>query len=367
MAYNFSAGPAMLPPEVIEQIRADFPVWHWQGVPQGASVIELSHRSRAFEALVEEAEANLRELLAIPNTHRVLFMHGGAWGQFSAVPLNLLREGESAAYLVSGSWSEAAAREAARFGRVEIVASGAEGGYTAVPALECWRKPEGPVAYYWVCSNETVHGNEVHELSALARALDAPLVLDASSHFLSRPMPVAHCGLIFAGAQKNVGPSGVTIVIVREDLIGRSGRAVPAILDYPTVAKAKSLANTPSTFAIYGVSLVLRWIKAQGGLAEMERRALARSEHLYGAIDRSRRFRAPVAPAHRSRMNVVFDTGDAALDSQFVSFCETRGLIGLKGHRIRGGLRASLYNAMPLAGVEALVAALEEFERLHPA
>lgn len=362
MTFNFSAGPAMLPPEVIEQIRADLPEWHWRGVGQGASVMELSHRGRAFEELIAEAEADLRALLAIPANYRVLFMQGGAWGQFAAVPLNLLREDEVAAYAVTGGWSESAAKEAARFGRIEIVARGEAPGYTTIPPRSAWAAFPERLAYVALCSNETVHGNEIHDLAAFARDLPAPLVVDASSHFLSRPMPVAECGLIYAGAQKNVGPAGVTIVIVREDLLGRSGRVIPSVLDYAVMAKANSLFNTPPTFAIYAVALTLQWIKRQGGLAAMEARAIERSQALYAAIDRSRLFRAPVAPAFRSRMNVVFETGDPARDAAFVRFAEARGLSGLKGHRSRGGLRASIYNAMPMAGVEALIAAIEAFE-----
>lgn len=355
----------MLPPEVIEQIRADLPEWHWRGVGQGASVMELSHRGRAFEELIAEAEADLRALLAIPANYRVLFMQGGAWGQFAAVPLNLLREDEAAAYAVSGGWSESASKEAARFGRVEIVARGEAPGYTRIPPRSAWAVLPERLAYVALCSNETVHGNEIHDLLAFARDLPAPLVVDASSHFLSRPMPVAECGLIYAGAQKNVGPAGVTIVIVREDLIGRSRRVIPSVLDYAVMAKANSLFNTPPTFAIYVLALTLQWIKRQGGLATMETRAIERSEALYSAIDRSHLFRAPVVPAFRSRMNVVFETGDAALDAEFVRFAEARGLSGLKGHRSRGGLRASIYNAMPMAGVAALIEAIEAFQSKH--
>jgi len=353
----------MLPPAVIEQIRADLPEWHWKGVGQGASVMEVSHRGRAFEALLEQAESDLRALLGIPPEYRVLFMQGGAWAQFALVPLNLAREGESVAQMVSGGWSASAAEEAARFAPMELVAAGDAPGYTRIPAREDWRQPAKPPAYYALCSNETVHGNEIHDLATYARGLDAPLVVDASSHFLSRPMPVAECGLIYAGAQKNVGPAGVTIAIVREDLLGRSGRVLPSVFDYAVLAKARSLFNTPPTFAIYVVALTLAWIRREGGLATMEERAIERSRALYQAIDRSRLFRAPVAAQHRSRMNVVFETGDADLDAEFVRFCEGRGLLALKGHRSRGGLRASLYNAMPLAGVQALIAAMEEFER----
>ncbi len=365
--YNFSAGPAMLPAEVIEQIRADLPIWHWQGVPQGASVLEVSHRGAAFEALIHQAEQDLRELLAIPAHYKVLFMQGGAWGQFACVPMNLLRDGERAGFIVSGGWSKSALGEAAKFGATVRLASSEAEGFNRLPQPESWLKEAGELAYVHLCSNETVHGNEWHDLLSAARSAPAPLVVDASSHFLSRPLPVAECGLIFAGAQKNVGPAGVTIVIVREDWLGRSGRTLPSVFDYTIMAKQHSLFNTPPTFAIYVTALTLAWIKAQGGLAAMEQRAIARSQRLYAALDASALWRAPVDPACRSRMNVVFSSGDEAVDAAFVRFAEARGLLALKGHRSRGGLRASIYNAMPIAGVEALIAAMEEFERLPAA
>ena len=375
LPYNFSPGPAMLPPEVIEQIRADLPEWHWHGEGQGASVMEVSHRGRAFEALIAEAEADLRELLAIPANYRVIFMQGGAWGQFAAVPMNLLRAEETAHYVVSGGWSKSASIEAAKFGQVEVVASSEELGYTRAPAKNEWKssfeqnmllapmkKSFSPSSYTYICSNETVYGNEVHAFPA---ELSSPLVVDASSHFLSRPMDVAACGLIYAGAQKNVGPAGVTIVIIRDDLLDRAPKNIPSVFHYQHMAANKSLFNTPPVFSIYATALTLKWIKAQGGLPEMERRAIARSALLYDAIDSSKLFSAPVAIEDRSRMNVVFDTGNADTDAAFVKFCDARGLMSLKGHRVRGGMRASIYNAMPQAGVEALVAAMRDFETVY--
>jgi phosphoserine aminotransferase len=372
LPYNFSPGPAMLPPEVITQIRADLPEWHWRGVGQGASIMEVSHRGRAFEELMAEAEADVRELLAIPANYRVIFMQGGAWGQFAAVPMNLLRANETAHYLVSGGWSKSASIEAAKFGYVEVLASSENDGYTRVTRSNEWKSSfsknrqlaqasEGfeSSSYTYICSNETVYGNEIHTLPA---ELSSPLVVDASSHFLSRPMDVAACGLIYAGAQKNVGPAGVTMVIIRDDLLDRAPKNIPSVFHYKHMAEHKSLFNTPPVFSIYATALTLKWIKAQGGLAEMERRAIARSSLLYDAIDSSNLFKAPVAVQDRSRMNVVFDTGNAETDAAFVKFCDARGLMSLKGHRVRGGMRASIYNAMPLAGVEALVAAMREFE-----
>lgn len=372
LPFNFSPGPAMLPPEVIAQIRDDLPEWHWKGVGQGASIMEVSHRGKAFEALIGEAEADLRELLAIPSNYKVIFMQGGAWGQFAAVPMNLLRAGETADYVVSGGWSKSAAGEARKFGTVDVIASSENDSYTSIPARNAWKSTNhentaqttagqsmAAKSYTYICSNETVYGNEFH---ALPMGLDSPLVVDASSHFLSRPMDVAACGLIYAGAQKNIGPAGATIVIVRDDLLDRAPKNIPSVFHYKHMAANGSLFNTPPVFSIYATALTLMWIKAQGGLPEMERRAVARSSMLYDALDVSSLFKAPVAKADRSRMNVVFDTGNADTDAAFVKFCEARGLMSLKGHRVRGGMRASIYNAMPLAGVEALVAAMREFE-----
>jgi phosphoserine aminotransferase len=372
LPYNFSPGPAVLPPEVIAQIRDDLPEWHWHGVGQGASVMEVSHRGRAFEGLIAEAESDLRELLAIPSNYRVIFMQGGAWGQFAAVPMNLLRADETAHYVVSGGWSKSAAIEAAKFGRAEVLASSESSGYTRAPARNDWmstygtNRPLSPdemglsaSSYTYICSNETVYGNEIHTLPT---ELASPLVVDASSHFLSRPMDVAACGLIYAGAQKNIGPAGVTIVIIRDDLLDRAPKNIPSVFHYKHMAANGSLFNTPPVFSIYATALTLKWIKAQGGLPEMERRAVARSTLLYDTIDNSQLFTAPVAKEDRSRMNVVFDTGNAETDAAFVKFCDARGLMSLKGHRVRGGMRASIYNAMPQAGVEALVAAMHEFE-----
>ncbi len=370
--FNFSPGPAMLPPEVIEQVKNDLPEWIWKGVPQGASVMEVSHRGRAFEELIAEAELDLRDLLAIPSNYRVLFMQGGAWGQFACVPMNLLRADERAGYIVSGGWSKSAAEEAAKFGDVSILASSDDAQFNFVPKLENniltndiksndrqVNTGDKPWSYFYICSNETVYGNEVH---ALPSKLDAPLVVDASSHFLSRPMDVASCGLIYAGAQKNIGPAGVTIVIVLDDLLDRAPKAIPAVWHYAHMAKHKSLFNTPPVFSIYVTALTLKWIKAQGGLAEMERRAIARSSMLYDALDASKLFKAPVVREDRSRMNVVFDSPNAEIDAAFAKFCEARGLMSLRGHRVRGGMRASLYNAMPIEGVEALVSVMREFE-----
>ncbi len=365
----------MLPHEVIEQVKADLPEWTWDGVAQGASVMEVSHRGKAFEALIEAAEQDLRDLLAIPANYTVLFMQGGAWGQFACVPMNLLRAGERAGYLVSGGWSKSAAEEASKFGAVSVVASNENAHFSLGIRSNCllvekqFSSDSAPIkmekndwSYFYVCSNETVYGNELH---TFPKALPAPLVVDASSHFLSRAVDFGGVGLLYAGAQKNIGPAGVTIVIVRDDLLDRAPKAIPAVWHYAHMAKHKSLFNTPPVFSIYVTALTLKWIKAQGGLAEMERRAVARSSMLYDALDASRLFKAPVAKEDRSRMNVVFDSPSAEIDAAFVKFCEARGLMSLKGHRVRGGMRASLYNAMPIEGVQALVVAMREFEASH--
>jgi phosphoserine aminotransferase len=370
--FNFSPGPAMLPPEVIEQVKADLPEWKWHGVGQGASVMEVSHRGKAFEELIAEAEQDLRDLLSIPSNYRVLFMQGGAWGQFACVPMNLLREGERAGYAVSGGWSKSAAEEAAKFGEIAVLASIESAQFNRAIKIDSElinkykissdhpnKTGDTNWSYFYICSNETVYGNETH---MLPKGLPAPLVVDASSHFLSRGIDFDGVGLVYAGAQKNIGPAGVTIVIVRDDLLDRAPKAIPAVWHYAHMAKNKSLFNTPPVFSIYVTALTLKWIKREGGLAEMERRAIARSSMLYDAIDASKLFTAPVVKEDRSRMNVVFDSGNAETDAAFVKFCEARGLMSLRGHRVRGGMRASLYNAMPIEGVEALVSAMREFE-----
>jgi phosphoserine aminotransferase len=370
--FNFSPGPAMLPPEVIEQVKADLPEWKWHGVGQGASVMEVSHRGRAFEELIAEAEQDLRDLLSIPSNYRVLFMQGGAWGQFACVPMNLLREGERAGYAVSGGWSKSAAEEAAKFGEIAVLASIESAQFNRAIKIDSElinkykissdhpnKTGDTNWSYFYICSNETVYGNETH---MLPKGLPAPLVVDASSHFLSRGIDFDGVGLVYAGAQKNIGPAGVTIVIVRDDLLDRAPKAIPSVWHYAHMAKNKSLFNTPPVFSIYVTALTLKWIKREGGLAEMERRAIARSSMLYDAIDASKLFTAPVVKEDRSRMNVVFDSGNAETDAAFVKFCEARGLMSLRGHRVRGGMRASLYNAMPIEGVEALVSAMREFE-----
>jgi phosphoserine aminotransferase len=357
--YNFSPGPAMLPASVVEQIKSDLP--NWAG--QHAAVFEVSHRGKAFEALIQEAEANLRSLLAVPANYKVIFMQGGAWGQFAAVPMNLLGAGQTADYVTTGGWSRSAAKEAAKFGQVKVIANSEPNGFQLIPDLPTWQHSEN-AAYTYLCTNETVYGNEMHFLHAAANPLvGKTLVADASSHFLSRPMDVSRYGLIYAGVQKNIGPAGVTVIIVREDLLERVPANIPSVFDYKNMANSGSLFNTPPTFSIYATALTLKWIIEQGGLAEMERRAIERSSLLYRTIDASSLFKAPVRVEDRSRMNVVFTTGEAERDTRFVAYCTERGLLSIKGHKMLGGMRASVYNAMPMAGVEALVATMKDFER----
>jgi phosphoserine aminotransferase len=354
--YNFSAGPAALPLPVLEQARDE--LLDWQG---GMSVMEVSHRSRAFIAVAERAEADLRELLAVPPGYRVLFMQGGAAAQFSAVPMNLAPAGATAAYVNTGHWSERAIAEARRFVTVDVVADEASSGYTTVPEPPSVRARPG-AAYLHYTPNETIGGVE---FPYVPESGEVPLVADMSSTILSRPIEVGRFGLIYAGAQKNIGPSGITVVIVRDALLGRAREGTPLVLDYRTVAEAGSMQNTPPTFGWYFAGLVFQWLKREGGLAEMERRNRAKAEMLYGAIDASRFYSNPVAKNCRSWMNVPFRLAKPELDRTFLAEAEAAGLSHLAGHRAVGGMRASLYNAMPIEGVAALVAFMRDFERRH--
>jgi phosphoserine aminotransferase len=346
----------MLPLPVLEQARDE--LLDWQG---GMSVMEVSHRSRAFIAVAEGAEADLHELLAIPEGYRVLFMQGGAAGQFSTVPLNLAGAGGLAAYVNTGHWSTRAIAEARRFLRVEVVADEAASQYTTVPEAAALRAPPG-AAYLHYTPNETIGGVEFPYVPAVD---PVPLVADMSSTILSRPVDVRRFGLIYAGAQKNMGPSGITLVIVRNDLLGRAREGTPLVSDYRVVAEARSMQNTPPTFAWYVAGLVFKWLKREGGLAEMERRNRAKAQLLYGAIDGSGFYSNPVAKNARSWMNVPFRLAKPELEPAFLSGAEAEGLANLAGHRAVGGMRASLYNAMPIEGVAALVGYMREFERRH--
>ncbi|MDE2310179.1 MAG: 3-phosphoserine/phosphohydroxythreonine transaminase [Betaproteobacteria bacterium] len=354
--YNFSAGPAVLPREVLQQAREELLDWHGSGM----SVMEMSHRGKEFTGIAAAAEADLRELLAIPSGYKVLFLQGGAHLQFAMIPLNLLRGKPSADYVNTGEWSKKAIGEARKFGAVNAVASNTDRNCTYVPAFDTWQRDKN-AAYLHYTPNETIGGvefNWVPETGAV------PLVADMSSNILSRPIDVSKYGLIYAGAQKNIGPAGLTVVIVRDDLLGQVLPGTPTMLDYKVHADNGSMYNTPPTYGIYIAGLVFQWLKRNGGVAQMEQANIAKARLLYDAIDASNGFyNCPVAKPDRSRMNVPFMLKDAALDGDFLRQADARGLLQLKGHRSVGGMRASIYNAMPLAGVQALVGFMNEFAR----
>ena len=359
--YNFSAGPAVLPEAVLRQAAAE--MLDWQG--SGMSVMEMSHRGKEFISIAAAAESLLRELLAVPANFRILFMQGGGLGENAFVPMNLSRGGK-VDFVVTGAWSQKSVKEAQRYCDAQVAASGEAGHFTALPAPSTWQLRDG-LAYVHACSNETIHGVEMHELPDLAAlGCDAPLVVDCSSHILSRPIPWPRVGLAFAGAQKNIGPAGLTLVFVREDLLGRALALCPTAFNYQTVAESASMYNTPPTYAIYIAGLVFEWLRAQGGVAAMDKLAAQKAALLYGTLDQSGGFYANrVAPAARSRMNVPFFLADESLNEAFLTGAREHGLLQLKGHKAVGGMRASIYNAMPLAGVETLVDYLQDFAHRH--
>lgn len=353
--FNFSAGPAALPEPVLRTAADEMLDWHGSGM----SVMEMSHRGKEFMAIHAEAQALLRELLGIPSHYKTLFLQGGAIGQNALLPMNLLRGKSSADYIDTGEWSKRSIAEARHFCVARVAASSRESGYTSVPAQLTWQLDPG-AAYVHICSNETIGGVEYHWTPDTG---SVPLVADMSSNILSRPFDVSRYGAVYAGAQKNIGPAGLTIVIVRDDLLGGALPTTPSVFDYTEQAKADSMLNTPPTYAIYIAGLVFHWLKAQGGLAAIEARNRAKATLLYDCLDASSFYSSPVAPADRSLMNVPFKLADAALDAAFLRGAEARGLVQLKGHRAVGGMRASIYNAMPVAGVQALVDYLQEFEK----
>jgi phosphoserine aminotransferase len=354
--YNFSAGPAALPLSVLEQARDE--LLEWQG---GMSVMEVSHRSRAFMAVAERAESDLRQLLAIPPNYRVLFMQGGATAQFSAVPLNLAEAGATADYVNTGHWSERTIKEARRFVTVAIAADEAGSQYTTVPEQASLRlTPDAAYVHY--TPNETIGGVEFPYIPETG---SVPLVADMSSSILSRPIDVSRFGLIYAGAQKNIGPAGITVVIVRDELVRKARAGTPMVFDYRAVADAGSMLNTPPTFGWYFAGLVFQWLKREGGLAAMEKRNRLKAESLYAAIDASAFYTNPVARNCRSWMNVPFRLAKPELEKTFLAEADVAGLTNLAGHRAVGGMRASLYNAMTPEGVTALVAFMRDFERRY--
>ena len=351
--FNFSAGPAALPAEVLEEAQSS--LLDWQG--SGMGVMEVSHRSKAFVAVAEQAEADLRELLGVPDDYAVLFLQGGATQQFALIPMNLSDEGQTVDQLVTGSWSKKALKEGQALRNVNIVADGAESNYSDVPASDTWQL-SSDAAYFHFCQNETIGGLEFHELPETG---DVPLVADMSSTILSRPLDISRYGMIYAGAQKNIGPAGLTICIVRKDLI-KEGRPASNILNYAAHAAGGSMMNTPPTFAWYVAGLVFAWLKRQGGLTAMAEINKAKSDKLYAAIDGSDFYANPVAPAYRSWMNIPFTLAKPELDAEFLTQAEQAGLTNLKGHRSVGGMRASIYNAVPMDAVDALIGFMQDFE-----
>ena len=354
--FNFSAGPAMLPAEVLA--RAGDEMLDWRGT--GMSVMEMSHRGKEFMGIAAEAEADLRSLLAIPANYKVLFLQGGATLQFAQVPMNLLAGKGKADYVVTGEWSKKAVKEAKNYCDVAIAATSEDKNFTYAPKKFSVRKD---AAYLHYCSNETIGGVEYHDVPIVEKSV--PLVADASSHFLSRPLDVSKFGLIYAGAQKNAGPAGLTFVIVRDDLIGKAAKGTPTVMDYKLQADADSMLNTPASYSMYIAGLVFKWLKQQGGLVSIEQKSIQKAKLLYDYLDSSEFFHNPVRSEDRSRMNVPFTLKNNALDAEFLKGAEARGMVQLKGHRSVGGMRASIYNAMPLEGVQQLVTYMKEFEKKH--
>ena len=356
-AFNFSAGPAALPESVLRQAAEEMLDWHGSGM----SVMEMSHRGKEFIAIHAEAEALLRELLAVPANYKVLFMQGGAIGENAIVPMNMLRGKASADYIDTGEWSKKSIKEAGKYCKVNVAASSKDSGYTSIPPRSGW-KLDPNAAYVHICSNETIGGVEYHWTPEVG---DVPLVADMSSDIMSRPVDVSKYGLIYGGAQKNIGPAGLTIVIVRDDLIGQALPVCPSAFDYKSQADNDSMLNTPPTYAIYIAGLVFKWIKARGGLKAMEAHNRAKAALLYDYLDATSFYASPVAKADRSLMNVPFKLKDESLDAAFLKGAEERRMLQLKGHRSVGGMRASIYNAMTVEGVTALVAYMREFEAKH--
>jgi phosphoserine aminotransferase len=355
--FNFSAGPAVLPEGVLQQAAAE--MLDWRGC--GMSVMEMSHRSKAFISIAEKAEADLRTLLSLPAHYKVLFLQGGAIAENAVVPMNLLGSKSSADYIDTGEWSKKSIQEAKKYCTVNVAASAADSRFTNVPPQEMWALRED-AAYVHVCTNETIGGVEYHWTPDTG---NVPLVADMSSHLLSRPVDVSKYGVIYAGAQKNMGPAGLTVVIVRDDLLDRALPITPSVFHWKKQAEAASMLNTPPTYAIYIAGLVFEWLLAQGGLAEIERKNVAKAKLLYDYLDQSSFYSNPVRPEDRSRMNVPFRLRDENLDEAFLKGAKTAGLVELKGHRSVGGMRASIYNAMPVAGVQALVDYMKAFATSH--
>jgi phosphoserine aminotransferase len=359
--FNFSAGPAVLPAEVLQQARDEMLDWHGSGM----SIMEMSHRGKEFMSIAAKVEADLRELVGIPGNYKVLFLSGGASSQFAMVPMNLLRGKKSADYVNTGEWSKKAIKEAKKYCAVNIAASSEDANFTYVPPQDTW-DIDPNAAYLHYTPNETIGGVEFNWIPDLAHLnVDVPLVADISSTFMSRPLDITRFGLIYAGAQKNMGPAGLTVVIVREDLLGTTVPGTPTMFDYKIHADNDSMYNTPPTYPMYIAGLVFEWLKKKGGLAAMEKINVAKAKLLYDLLDTTDFYHCPVARSDRSRMNVPFTLKDTVLDGEFLKQAQARGLIQLKGHRSVGGMRASIYNAMPLEGVTVLVEFMKEFASNH--
>ena len=354
--FNFSAGPAVLPKPVLERAQAEMLDWHGSGM----SVMEMSHRGKEFTSILEKTEVDLRTLLAIPSNYKVLFLQGGALAENAMIPLNLLN-GKSADYAVTGGWSKRSVDDASAYGSINVVASTEEVGYTFVPEFSTWQL-NTDAAYLHICTNETMSGVE---FDGIPNTNGVPIVADMSSHILSRPIDVNQYGVIYAGAQKNIGPAGLCIVVVREDLLGHASPLTPVVFNWKTQAEHQSMINTPPTFSIYIAGLVFEWLIAQGGVAEIEKKNIAKAKLLYECIDSTDFYTNNIAINNRSRMNIPFILRDESLNEAFLKGAEAHGLLQLKGHRMVGGMRASIYNAMPMEGVRALVDYMKEFERTH--
>lgn len=352
--YNFSAGPAILPEEVLKRAADEMLEYG----TSGQSVMEMSHRSKEYQAIIDSVEAGLREVMSIPDNYKVLFLQGGASSQFAMIPLNLMNKNNKADFVITGQWANKAYQEASRYGKCNVIASSKDKTFSYIPELDK-SKFDPEADYFHICYNNTIYGTRFNELPETG---DVPLVADMSSCILSEPVDVSKFGLIYAGAQKNMGPAGLTVVIIREDLIGNAMEMTPTMFNYKIHADNGSMYNTPPTYGIYILGLVLNWIKEMGGLTEMEKRNKRKAELLYSFLDSSKLFKATVQGKDRSLMNVPFVTGNEELDAKFVSEAKKAGLINIKGHRTVGGMRASIYNAMPYEGVEKLVEFMRKFE-----
>ena len=362
--FNFSAGPAVLPKEVLQQAAAEMLDWHGSGM----SVMEMSHRGSEFMSIIAGAESDLRELLAVPNNYKILFLQGGGLGENAIVPMNLLGRKPQLAtvdFIHTGSWSGKSIKEAQKYGKVNIAASAEASGFTKIPSRDSWQLSKD-AAYVHLCTNETIDGVEYQFSPEVGSDTgDAPIVADMSSHILSRVFDVSKYGVIFGGAQKNIGPAGLTIVIVREDLLGHALPCCPSAFDWKIVADNDSMYNTPPTYSIYIAGLVFKWLKHQGGVAAMEQKNIAKSNLLYDYLDATDFYENRIAKDSRSRMNVPFFLKNEALNAEFLLAAKARGLLQLKGHKSVGGMRASIYNAMPIEGVQALLAFMQDFAQQH--